>query len=221
MKTPFRVPLTTATVAAVLLWANTTAALAATNEAIAPSQRLELFNGKDFTGWKLFLPGDADVTKTWSIQNGVIFCTGQPAGYLRTEQSYRDYKLTVEWRFTKPGNTGVLLHMSEPDRLWPKSIEAQGFHENQGDFWAIEGANFKELKGRPDLRLPKKGAANEKPVGEWNRYEIICKADTIRLWVNGRLMNEATECNVTQGKICIQSEGSEIEVRRVSLDPAP
>lgn len=189
-------------------------------EAIAPKERMNLFNGSDFTGWKLFLPGDADVNKTWSIQDGVIRCMGKPAGYMRTEQDYRDYKLTVEWRFLKPGNTGVLLHMSGPDKVWPRSIEAQGKFGDQGDFWVIDGTEFKEHRGVEGRRVPKQGVASEKPAGEWNTYEIVCKGDSIRVFVNGKLMNTATECNVTSGKICIQSEGSEIEIRKVFVEPA-
>jgi hypothetical protein len=68
--------------------------------------------------------------------------------------------------------------------------------------------------------VPKQGVASEKPAGEWNTYEIVCKGDSIRVFVNGKLMNTATECNVTSGKICIQSEGSEIEIRKVFVEPA-
>lgn len=189
-------------------------------EPIAPASSVDLFNGKDFTGWKLFLPGNADVTRTWCVTNGVIRCEGKPAGYMRTEQDYKDYKLTVEWRFVTAGNTGVLLHMSEPDKVWPKSIEAQGMSGNQGDFFVIDGTSFKEQAGTQGRRVPKKGPSNEKPVGEWNTYEIICKGDTIRPFVNGKQMNEATGCNVSSGKICLQSEGSVIEIRKVRLEPA-
>jgi hypothetical protein len=187
-------------------------------EAIRPQQRIELFNGKDFTGWILFVP-DADPQQTWSVREGVIHCTGKPAGYIRTREQYRDYKLTVEWRFLKPGNTGVLLHMTGPDRVWPRSIEAQGMYGNQGDFWVIGGTTFKEHGGKQDRRVPKQGPSHEKPVGEWNTYEILCKGDTIRVFVNGHLVNQATECSDTAGHICIQSEGSEFEVRRVTLEP--
>lgn len=185
---------------------------------IQPREKIELFNGRDFTGWYLFTPG-ADPTNTWSIRNGVIHCTGRPAGYIRTVDAYCDYKLTVEWRFLKPGNTGVLLHMSGPDQVWPRSIEAQGMYGNQGDFWVIGGTDFKEHRGRKERRVPKQGPSHEKPVGEWNTYEIICKGDTIRVYVNGHLANQATECTVTSGHICIQSEGSEFEVRRITLEP--
>ncbi|MCS7089439.1 MAG: DUF1080 domain-containing protein [Verrucomicrobiota bacterium] len=188
-------------------------------EPVRPVQRTELFNGRDFTGWFLFVP-DGNPTNTWSVRDGVIHCTGSPAGYIRTVEPYQDYKLTVEWRFLKPGNTGVLVHMSGPDRIWPRSIEAQGLHQNQGDFWVIGGTDFKEHQGLSGRRVPRKGPSRENPVGEWNTYEIICKGDTIRLYVNGHLVNRATECSDTAGHICIQSEGSEFEIRRISLAPA-
>lgn len=98
----------------------------------AEDQVVELFNGKDFTGWKLFIPDpNAEVTRTWSVKNGVIHCTGEPAGYLRTTTPYNNYELTLEWRFPgKGGNSGVLLHIQDKDEVWPKSIEAQ---LNSGD----------------------------------------------------------------------------------------
>jgi len=202
-------------------YATTTGAykLSHADDPIAPTGKIDLYNGKDFTGWKLFLPGNADVTKTWSIENGVIKCTGKPAGYIRTEKTYRDYKLTVEWRFTKAGNTGVLVHMSLPDKVWPKSIECQGLSEHQGDFWLIDGTTFNEHTNKKSHHVPIKIPHNEKPIGEWNTYEIICDGDTIRPYVNGKLMNEATGCTVTSGHILIQSEGGEIEIRKVFLEP--
>ena len=45
--------------------------------AITPTKRIDLFNGKDFTGWKFTSRGDTPATETWSVTNGVIHCTGQ------------------------------------------------------------------------------------------------------------------------------------------------
>ena len=184
----------------------------------------ELFNGKDLSGWKLHVKGGADPTQTFKVEGGVILCTGKSIGYLRTEQDYKNYKLTVEWRLLKSGNTGVLVHMSLPDKVWPRSIECQGMHGNQGDFFVIEGTEFKEhrkQKGRDGRRVRKRGPSNELPLGDWNVFEIICRGDTIRLYVNGRLMNKATKCNVNSGKIGLQSEGAPWECRRITIEPAP
>ena len=48
-------------------------------EAVVPTEKIMLWNGKDFAGWKLFLADrGADVTKTWSVLNGVLRCEGEP-----------------------------------------------------------------------------------------------------------------------------------------------
>jgi hypothetical protein len=190
-------------------------------EAIEPKETIELFNGKDFTGWAFCLRGKNDPGDTFAVKDGVITCSGRPAGYMRTEKAYKNYKLTVEWRFLKPGNSGVLVHMSPPDRVWPKSVECQGMYRNQGDFWVIGGTDFKEHKGVKGRRVPKKGDHNEKAIGEWNVYEIVCAGDSIKPYVNGKLMNTATECTVTEGMICIQSEGATWECRKITLEPVP
>ena len=205
---------------AALLWV-ATAALGQEPAPIKPTQPIELFNGRDFDGWKLFLPDPAaDVTKTWSVADGLIRCTGQPAGYMRTLARYRDYRLHVEWRWpANPGNNGVLVHVQLPDKVWPKMIECQLMNQNAGDIWIIE-TTFREHKERgQDRRTPKLGPANEKPLGEWNSYDIVASGNTLVLSVNGKVMNIATQCELSDGYICLQSEGAPIEFRNVRLTP--
>jgi hypothetical protein len=59
----------------------------------------------------------------------------------------------------------------------------------------------------------------EKPLGEWNRYEITCKGDTIELKVNGVKVNEGSRAERTKGKIALQSEGAPISFRNIKLTP--
>jgi hypothetical protein len=193
--------------------------------AIAPAGRIELFNGRDFSGWTFCLRTNAEPSQTWTVTNGVMHCAGQPFGYLRTEKSYRDYKLTIEWRFVKAApradNSGVLLHVQPPDNVWPKCIESQGQYQHQGDLILLGGATCKGHE-TPQTRVVRSASPhNEKPAGEWNTYEIVCRGDTLKSYVNGKLMNEATACSVTSGTIAIQSEGGEWELRKIHLDPAP
>ncbi len=190
-----------------------------------PTDKIVLFNGKDFTGWKLFLSdAAADVTKTWSVDASVLRCTGKPAGYMRTETPYADYHLHVEWRWPdNPGNNGVLVHMSGDDKVWPKSLECQLFVNNAGDFWVIGGVETAEhakggsrVKGRRTIKLKE---SSEKPLGQWNQYDIICKDDWIVVMVNGVIQNIATKCSEQGGKICLQSEGAPIEYRNIYIEP--
>jgi 3-keto-disaccharide hydrolase len=191
---------------------------------VVPAGRTELFNGRDFSGWTFCLREGAEPTNTWSVADGVIRCSGKGVGYLRTETSFQDYRLTVEWRFVKVApradNTGVLVHIQSPDKVWPACVQCQGKHDAQGDLFLMGGAESKEHRGKDaNTALPKNGSSNEKPVGEWNTCELACSGAGVRAWINGRLMNETTECTVSSGSIGIQSEGAEFEIRKVSLEP--
>lgn len=196
---------------------------------VAPAQDrpIPLFNGKDLSGWTPVLDqAGADPARTWSVADGVLRCTGKPAGYIKTDREFDDYVLTLQWRWpagTAGGNNGVLVHASTPRTLgiWPKSIEVQLFKGNAGDLWVI-GTELDV----PDEATRKQGRrhknltdGSEKPIGEWNQMEITCKGDTIRVKVNGDLVNEATHCNVSRGAIALQSEGAPIEFREIVLTP--
>ncbi|MCD6175789.1 MAG: DUF1080 domain-containing protein [Planctomycetes bacterium] len=180
-----------------------------------------LFNERNLDNWTFHLKNsDIDPATVWSVQDGVLRCEGKPSGYIRTTEDYSNYKLHVEWRWPeKPSNSGVLLHMSEPDKIWPKAIEAQLMNQNAGDFYVIGGTDFKEHKGKEDRRVPKINDASEKKPGQWNAYDIICRDNTIELYVNGVFQNKATETTVNSGKIGLQSEGSPIEFRNIKLEP--
>ena len=73
-------------------------ALAATldaADAIEPQQKILLFDGQGFEGWVRHLrDAQANVDETWTIKpEGTLACTGRPAGYIRTQQAYKNYKL--------------------------------------------------------------------------------------------------------------------------------
>jgi hypothetical protein len=190
----------------------------------------EIFNGKDLAGWKVFVDpkakGKANPDDMFVVKDGVIECAGQPSGYIITEKEYGDYVLELEWKWpAKAGNSGVLLHCSGKDMIWPKSAEAQLFAKNAGDIWLIGGYKLDVDEGRQDKKTPRhyfrmnKEKSVEKKPGEWNKYKITCKGDTIKLEVNGELLNEGKGGELTKGKIALQSEGSPIHFRNVKLTP--
>jgi len=195
-----------------------------TQAAITPVNHIELFNSRDFTGWTFCMKGNADPMRTWSVTNGVIHCTGKPIGYLRTARAYSNFVVTVEWRFVKiapkADNSGVLVHMQLPDKVWPMCIQNQGKSGRQGDLFVMAGAECKEHRGM-DANTPVllRGPANEKPVGEWNTSVTVCAGNDVKAIINGRFMNEITECTISSGFIGIQSEGGDIEIRKMFLEP--
>lgn len=202
------------------------AALAAPAEprpaVVTPDKKIDLFDGKTFAGWRLYLPGNADPKATWSVKEGKIVCTGKPAGYMRTEKRWTNYKLHVEWRYpAEPSNSGVFLHIQDFDTVWPKCIETQLKSRDAGDFIMMGQAEVDAVKGTQNRRIAKLAPCNEVEPGQWNTMEIVCKGDTIEVKVNGAVQNKATGSTITQGFIGLQSEGGLIEFRNVTIEPAP
>lgn len=191
-----------------------------------------LFDGSSLDGWSHVLVGEGlKKEDVWSVKDGVLICKGIPNGYLFTNESYQDFKLTLEWRWApggQAGNSGVLLRIAgKPATFMPKCVEAQLKHENAGDVWGFFGANvngsadrLQEIKDHKDLgnfKGYKKIKAAEKPPGEWNQYEITASGGNLELKVNGELVNQASGLDVLSGPIGLQSEGAEIHFRNIQL----
>jgi hypothetical protein len=223
----------------------TCSALSAIRSAAADTDAsfVPLFDGKDLTGWRTFLDPkvpDADPKKVWTISNGEIHCLGKPYGYLLTEKEYGDYVLRLQWRWPKePGNSGVFVHVSGPDKIWPRGVEAQLQNGQAGDFWLVDGFKMTvpDSEGRQDPRQARHflrigetykpaGPRNqmvpvrkqfEMPAGEWNQYEITCQGDSIKLVVNGTHVNTGTHAEATKGHILLQSEGAPVDFRNIEI----
>ncbi|MEA3225782.1 MAG: DUF1080 domain-containing protein, partial [Planctomycetota bacterium] len=196
-------------------------------QVIRPSEKTMLWNGRNFAGWKLFIPDKSvDVHDIWSVEDGFVHCKGVPNGYMRTRAKYANYRLHLEWRWPEePTNSGVLLHARGPDQVWPLTIECQLKSGNAGDFVLIGGPGItvdgedKQDKDKQFVVAKKKVKSSEKPAGQWNSYDIHCERDAIRCYVNGRLQNEGAAATITSGWICLQSEGSPIDFRNIYIEP--
>lgn len=189
------------------------------------AEEISLFNGKDLTGWTYFFDDKSKkMEDVWSVVDGVLVCKGKPAGYLRTEKEYSNYIFQMEWRWPagkKPGNNGVLVHTTTPSELgvWPKSLECQLGSGDAGDFWVI-GTKidvFNPSKRTFDRRTVNLTNGSEKPIGEWNKYIIVCADKTVTCIVNGDMVNYAWNVSQDKGAICLQSEGAEINYRDFKL----
>jgi hypothetical protein len=182
----------------------------------------DLFNGKDFSGLK-FEVGKSDPTKTWSVKDGVIICTGKPSGYFYTDKPYKNYHLKFEVRYAKPatltddskfgGNSGVLIHITGDQKIWPKCVEAQGMNRDMGNLFAISGAKGSFKKNAEDQKKA------IKPVGEWNVFEVISKDGELTTLINGVKVSEG-KGDVTEGPIGFQSEGAEIHFKNLKIKEA-
>lgn len=185
----------------------------------AETGAVQLFNGKDLTGWTF---SSEQVERTFLAKNGVLVDKGSPAGYIRTEKDYRNFILRLELRHLTKGNGGVLVRMVGPDKVWPKSIECQGMSGDVGDIFNIDQFPAKADPSRTEgRRTVKLFPSNERPLGEWNTCEIIADGGEIIVKVNGMLQNSLTEVEEVPGRICLQSEGAQMEFQNIRLIPLP
>lgn len=186
---------------------------------------IELFNGRNLSGWEGYHRDGAATEDVWRVEDGILICKGSPAGYLYTQREFKNFVLSLQWRFNpvtkQAGNSGVLMRMTGEHKVWPRSIEAQLHSGNAGDFWLIGGYPAKGNESRTRGRNIRKTVGNENPVGEWNQYEITVRGGQVILRVNDQVLNEVTGAEVVPGKICLQSEGVEIQFRNIRLRPLP
>lgn len=153
---------------------------------------------------------------TWKVQKGqkpdedVLICLGKPFGYIRTKELYENYEFSLEWKYPqdKDGNSGILIHTSDEDRIWPKSIQVQLHTPTAGSIFPIKPATTAN-------RVDAKGHC--KPVNQWNTCVITCRKGTIGVVINGQKSGEVTGCLPSKGAIALQSEGSAIHFRRIQL----
>ena len=189
-----------------------------------------------------------DPNHVFTVENGVIHVSGAEFGYVATEKEYENYRLTCEFKWGeatyppqvgKARDSGILYHFVGPDKVWPTSLEFQITEGGTGDFWMTDGASVtrdgKTVTGPPGSARPidryGKGPWKdvtgyrdpngdvEKPRGEWNQLELVADGDTVKHYVNGKLVNEGTGAQPDHGKILFQSEGAEIYFRNIELEP--
>ncbi len=184
---------------------------------------------------------------TWSWADGLLSCTGNPVGVLRTSDQYTNFELVLEWRHLKEaGNSGVFVWTPEssltnlkPGSL-PEGIECQvldhGYTRqyeqssgNPADWFTTNGDVFPvgSSKLKPFPPLSPNGvrsfplANHTRGAGEWNHYYIRAINGEIRLWVNGHEVSGGNGAEPATGFIALESEGSPIEFRNIRLRVLP
>ena len=130
-----------------------------------PASRIELFNGKDLSNWYTFLKGHgrSDPRGVFTVKDGILRVSGSELGCITTLKAWRDYRLTVEYRFVPgapdaPGraapDSGILYHSQGEDGAWHgewmKSFEYNLIVGKTGDMIIVVSDGG---KAPPDYRV--------------------------------------------------------------------
>lgn len=183
-----------------------------------------LFNGKDFTGWKL-----PQAEHNWRVVDGVIDYEAK-GGNLVTKESFKNYKLHIEWRFKRTagphyralmfdgqgepilGDDGKQVAKSFPNA--DSGIFLRGTAKSQVNIWCwpCGSGQFWAFKSHEDpivraAAWPDKKA--DKPIGEWNTFDITVQGEQVSVVLNGVKVTPKTEFPGlgNEGPIVLQHHG--------------
>ena len=170
------------------------------------AQEKELFNGKDLSGWTAY------GTEKWYVENGLLVSESGPDkeyGYLATNEHYKDFDLTLEFKQEANGNSGVFIRSTiEGTKVsgWqvevaPKGMHTGGVYESYGRGWLIQPEPEKESVLKE---------------GEWNQMKIRVSGNQLTSWLNGTEMVTITDDKIGagEGSIALQiHDGGGIKVK--------
>ena len=190
-----------------------------------------LFNGRDLSGWKV-PEGDGG---HWRVVNGVIDYDAQSEAPgskdLWTERSFRDFVLRMDWRIkqtsgpypvpvVKPDGTEEVDASGKPVINMIENADSgvylRGFSKSQVNIWCWPVGSGEVYGYRTDTSMPPEVRAGvtpkeraDKPVGEWNTFEITLKGERLTVVLNGRevISNAALPGIPAEGPIGLQHHG--------------
>lgn len=171
---------------------------------------IELFNGRDLSGWKQQAPG---TDAFWSVKEGVLV-NEKVGDNLVTEEKFGDFKLHVEFRYPKGSNSGIYLR----GRYEVQIIDGSGPDPDFHDIGAVYG-----------FIAPNENAA--KGPDEWQTYEITLVGRRVTILLNGqRIVDRQVIPGTTggaldadeaaPGPILLQGDHGPVDFRKVTLTPA-
>lgn len=197
-----------------------------------------LFNGKDLTGWHMKTDGLEGI---WTVKDGVIDCQPRlkPSGdkSLWSDESFKDFTVKLEWRIKeKKGLYPVPVVLPDGsyqlDGAGNRVVNEQpgadsgmylrGVGKAQINIWCWpigsgEVYGYRNKQSDPVVRAgvtPKVKA--DKPVGEWNTFEITMKGDRLTVVLNGATVIENAQLPEVpeEGPIALQHHGGYDEQKK-------
>lgn len=158
-----------------------------------------LFDGSSLNGWKRF--NQDSIGPLWTVDNGTIKCDGQGltegtadhGGSLITTRPFGNFELTLDWKISPGGNSGILYHIVEGKKY-------KHDYETGPEFQVMDDAGW---KGDPLREAQKVGSSYDMfaapatkkvmPVGEWNTAKLVYNNGHVEHWLNGEKVVEFEE----------------------------
>lgn len=137
-----------------------------------------LFDGRDISQWRNY--GDDGLSDLWRVEDGTLALAGGGGGDIVTREVYEDFELSLEWRISSAGNSGIFILVDESDEpIYYKAPEIQILDNDRHPDGELESHRSGALY---DLVVPHPSAW--KPQGEWNSVRIRLQDGLLNIWQN-------------------------------------
>ena len=173
---------------------------------LGAQESTSIFNGRDLEGWTVH------GTELWYVDDGELICESGPDaqyGYLRTNETYTDFDLTLDFRQEADGNSGVFF------RSTIEGTTISGWQAEVAPPGLFSGGIY-ESYGRGWLTQPDAGKDAALRMGEWNTMRVRVLGPHVTTWINGTEMINLRDERIgaATGHIALQiHDGGGIRVR--------
>lgn len=154
-----------------------------------------MFDGKTTEGWRGYNK-TAFPEKGWAVEEGTLHVIGSSKGEaggggdLLYDKKYRNFELSLEWKVSEGGNSGIFYLAQEipGEPVWKSAPEMQ-ILDNEKHPDAKLGVDGNRAAGSLYDLIPGDMKA-VKPAGEWNTVRVMVYKGTVVHYVNGKQVLE-------------------------------
>lgn len=143
-----------------------------------------LFDGKTLAGWRMYQNKAADA---WGVKDGELYCKGSETDKsdlradIITSEQFENYELSVDWKISPEGNSGIMYHVTE---------DASAAYLSGPEYQLIDDEGFPEKleewqKTASDYAMYNAASRPTNPVGQYNTSKIIINGAHREYWLNG------------------------------------
>ena len=153
-----------------------------------------LFDGKTTDGWRNYQKDT--ISDGWSIQDGALTRSGKGAGDIITKDQFENFELSLEYKISPEGNSGLMFHVTEAEkRPWQSGPEIQILdnakgHDPQQAGWLyqlykpINPAWAQKAEAAAGLK-PSENPDATRPAGQWNQLYLRISPQRCEVIMNG------------------------------------
>lgn len=167
-----------------------------------------LFNGKSTRGLRNY--NEESIGKDWSVQNGALYFNGGENGgnVVITNESIENYELSLEWKISEGGNSGIIYNTAEGDYSQPylTGLEMQIVDNTRHPDGQIEKHRSGDLYDLVESKF-----VTVSPAGNWNRVRLLVNNGHVQQWQNGYLVVETDLWTPTWDAMVAKSKFSDWE----------